>query len=295
VVAETPDRPRLRIFYINLDRRADRRAYMEAQFDALGLSAERLRATTPDEIVAADLVPLTLADARRRLAPTEIATSVSHQRAWRRMIDCGETHALVLEDDCELSPRLPAFVAEFDRQGGFDGVVRIETRLRGHILARRAARNVLGIGLHHPFTWEWGAAAYVISADEARRILASEQRFELPVDDMLLSPVSRLRDPRRILQTVPALAFVPENGRELGNQPAAVRVSDMETERRSRFQEERPKAPVRRFAREVRRIRSQIVNLPAVLHHRIFGRDIAVPFAREPWPSERSSAAPPPA
>lgn len=272
----------MRIFYINLDRRTDRRRYMEAQFESFGLTAERILATTPSDISAADLAPMTLEDARRRLAPTEIATSISHQRAWRRMLDDGDAHALILEDDCELSPRLPAFLAEFDRQGGFPGLVRLETRLRYQVLARRAARTVLGIRLHQPFTWEWGTAAYVISADEARRVLASEHRFDRPVDDMLLAPTSQLRDGSRILQAVPALAFVPEDERVEGSQPPSVRQSDMQAERLMRFEDEKPKVPVRKIVREFRRIRRQIADIRQFLHHRIFGRTMAVPFAREP-------------
>lgn len=283
----------MRIFYINLDHRTDRRAYMEAQFTSLGLSAERCKATTPADVVAADLAPVTLADARRRLAPTEIATSVSHQRAWRRMLADGDAHALILEDDCELSPRLPEFLAEFDRQGGFHGLVRLETRLRSHILARRAARDVRGIRLHQPFTWEWGTAGYIISADEARRVLGSEYRFDLPVDDMLLSPESPVRDGSRILQTVPALVFVPEDERVEGNQPSSVRQSDMQAERLVRFQEEKPKVKVRKIVRETRRIGRQIAHIRRFLHHRFFGRTMSVPFAHGLAPSGRSSDAPP--
>lgn len=287
-----PETRGVRILYINLDHRADRRAYMDAQFTSLGLAAERLRATTPADVLAADLAPVTLDDARRRLAPTEIATSVSHQRAWRRMLEDGDAHALVLEDDCELSPRLPEFLAEFDRQGGFHGLVRLETRLRSQILARRAARDVRGIRLHQPFTWEWGTAGYIISADEARRVLASGQRFVLPVDDMLLSTESPVRDGSRILQAVPALVFVPGDDCMAGNQPPSVRQSDMQAERLVRFQEEMPKVKVFKIVREIRRIRRQVANIRRFLHHRFFGRTVSVPFARGIAPSERSSAAP---
>lgn len=272
----------MRVFYINLDRRTDRRAYMEAQFEALGLPAERFPATTPADISAADLAPATYGDARRCLTPTEIATSISHQRVWRRMIEDGNPHALVLEDDCELSPRFPAFLAEIDRAGSVPGLVRLETRLRSQILSRRATRSVLDIGLHRPFTWEWGSAAYIISAEEALRVLASPERFRVPIDDMLLSPDSAMRVSGSLLQAVPALAFVPEDGVDEGTQPASVRRSDVQAERLLRFEDEKPKAKVRKLAREVRRIRRQVADIRRVLRHRIFGRTMVVPFARDP-------------
>lgn len=272
----------LRVFYINLDHRTDRRDYMEAQFEALGLRAERFRAATPADVTAADLAPVTAEEARRCLTPTEIATSVSHQRVWRRMIEDGHGHALVLEDDCELSPQIPAFLAEFDRQGGASGLVRLETRSRSQILARRASRMVRGVGLHQPYTWEWGSAAYIISADEARRVLGSPHRFRAPVDDMLLSPSSPMRVSSSLLQAVPALAFVPEENVAEGSQPATVRQSDMQDERLRRFKEEKPKVKARKLAREIRRIQRQITDIRRILRDRVFGRTMVVPFARDP-------------
>lgn len=272
----------MRVFYINLDHRTDRRDYMEAQFEAIGLRAERFSATTPADVTAADLAPVTAEDARRCLTATEIATSVSHQRVWRRMIEDGDGHVLVLEDDCELSPQVPGFLAELDRQGGVGGLVRLETRSRSQILARRATRTVLGVRLHQPFTWEWGTAAYIISADEARRVLGSPHRFRFPVDDMLLSPNSTMRVSSNLLQAVPALAFVPEGDIVEGSQPATVRQSDIQSERLQRFEDEKPKVKVRKLVRETRRIQRQIADLRRILHHRIFGRSMTVPFARDP-------------
>lgn len=255
---------------------------MEAQFVAIGLRAERFRASTPADLTAADLRPRTFDEARRRLTAPEIATSVSHQRVWQRMIADGDTHILVLEDDCELSPLLPAFLAEFERQGGVPGLVRLETRLHRQVLSRRTVRSVLGVGLHRPFTWEWGAAAYIICADEARRVLSSSERFCMPIDDVLLSPRSPLRVGERLLQANPALALVPEDDVTEGSQPASVRRSDIQAERLLRFEDEKPKAKVRKFAREVRRIRRQVADIRRVVRHRISGRTMMVPFARDP-------------
>ncbi len=268
---------------------------MEAQFEALGMTVERIRATTPADIQAADLAPLTFEDARRRLMPVEIATSISHQRAWRRMLDEGDPFALILEDDCELSPKLPAFLAALDQHGAMSGVIRIETRQLRQVITRKTAQTIGGVRLHHPLTWEWGTAAYIISADEARRILASPRRFDLPIDDTVLSPASPLYLRGRVLQAVPALAFVPDEEAERGSQPASVRHSDAQAERKARFEAEKPKAPVRKLTREIRRIQRQIADARTYFRHWVFGRALAVPFAGGSASSERSSAVPPPA
>lgn len=269
----------MRIFCINLDHRTDRRHYMEAQFEALGMTVERIRATTPADIQAADLAPLTFEDARRRLMPTEIATSISHHRAWRRMLEEGDPIALILEDDCELSPRLPAFLAAAEQEARLSGVIRIETRQIRQVLARRPARSLGGVRLHQPLTWEWGAAAYLISADEARRILASSRRFDLPIDDTMLSPASPLHLHGRVLQTVPALAFVPDEDVAHGSQPASVRHSDAQEERQARFRTEKPKRAMSKIMREVGRIGNQVADARTYVRHWVFGRAVAVPFA----------------
>ena len=254
---------------------------------------ERLRATTPADISDADLAPLTFEEARMGLMPTEIATSISHHRAWRRMLDDGQPYALILEDDCEISPQMPAFLDALDRHGGLPGVVKLETRMRGLVLARRSSYKLGGASLHRTLTWEWGAAAYVISAPEARRVLASPLRFKLPIDDTLLSPASPLYLPRRILQTVPAFAYVPDEGADGGAQPSSVRESDAQAERQARFQVEKPKKRVGKIHREIRRIQRQISDVRTFLRHRILGRKMAVPFASTPVVSERSSVVPP--
>jgi glycosyl transferase family 25 len=294
----------VRILYINIDRRTDRRDYMEGQFAALGMKAERIAASVPEKLTALDTAPLGLQDAHRWLTPVEVATSVSHFRAWRRFLDEGDEHALILEDDAQLSARLPAFLEAFEAAGGFpQGVVRLETRLRGQVLARRVARRVMSCDLHHPFTWEWGAAGYIMSADNARRILASEDRFVLPIDDILLSPQSPLYDRSRVLQAVPALVFVPHEDDRLGNQPASVRESDAQSARSQRFLARKPPTRSAKVVREVRRIQGQIAQMGTFLRHRVLGRRLAVPFvdqiAVEPTPlpsiSARSSSAQPPA
>ncbi|WP_170314822.1 glycosyltransferase family 25 protein [Aquibium carbonis] len=285
----------MRIFCINLDHRTDRRHYMEAQFAALGMTVERIRATTPADISAADVSPMSVETVREKLMPTEIATSISHHRAWRRMLEEGAPFALILEDDCELSPRLPAFLAALDRRSPLAAVIRIETRRMPQLLERRALDQVGDIALHRPFAWEWGTAGYVITADEARRILASPRRFEMPIDNTLLSPASPLYRPDGILQAVPALVLVEDEEAGGGSQPASVRRSDAQAERDARFRNTGRKPPLHRIGREIRRIRRQVAGIGTHLRHRMLGRKMAVPFADEATVSARSSSARPPA
>ena len=123
----------MRTFFINLDDRLDRRAFMEGQLQALGIAAERIGGVRPEEI---DAELLKYQDAKKPgpyLAPPEIACALGHRKAWRRMLELDLPYALFLEDDS------PVVVAFTDIPGRSDAcfsllfkldVIRLETRMQ---------------------------------------------------------------------------------------------------------------------------------------------------------------------
>lgn len=102
----------LPIFYINLASRPDRREFMERQLAELGLIGHRIEAVTADEISDADAERYCNSGKPTFLRKRELACTQSHERAWTAMIDGDHAVALILEDDAELSPLLPAFLNE---------------------------------------------------------------------------------------------------------------------------------------------------------------------------------------
>ena len=126
-----------RTFVVNLAREKARRAAIESQLDTLGLEYEIVdavdgRALTPELESQVDR-----GRAERRLGepllPGEIGCALSHQKIYRRMLECGLDSAVVLEDDALLG-------------AGFADIVRQ--------LARSAEDLVL---LHHcySFSYAW--------------------------------------------------------------------------------------------------------------------------------------------
>lgn len=157
------------IYYINLASRTDRRDFMEEQFARLGLSATRIEAVTPADIPAEDLAAYcdTTKPAYRR--PNQLACSRSHERAWRAMLEAGQTRAVVLEDDALLSGSLPAFLADLD-DVAFD-LLRFERSSR-KIRVLRALREVgPGIALRPFRSTLSGRSGYIIGERAARRML----------------------------------------------------------------------------------------------------------------------------
>ncbi|MBX3580610.1 MAG: glycosyltransferase family 25 protein [Rhizobiaceae bacterium] len=269
-------------FYINLDRRTDRRAFMEHQLAEIGLPAERLPAITPDMLRDEDFASTSLHEARCELSEVEIAISLSHFAVWKRMLARGDRYVLVLEDDLRLSPLLPKFLAGFASKNVDLSVLRLETQLSRVVIARGAQPAPAGLSFHDPISFEGGAGAYIISAEHAARVLASPRRFLLPLDDMLFSPKTPVRVPSGLLKVaVPALALYQFDASAQFDVPANILVSDAHAAREQRDARqwaERPKLKgFPRLRREIRRVSRQIANLPT----RMLARRMIVPFAAD--------------
>lgn len=92
----------MHIYCINLERRPDRRARAESQFERAGLAVEFFPGTdgrehTPDGLY---------------VTPSEYGCTDSHVRIWRDIVAKGHKVALVLEDDVELSPNFGSKLEE---------------------------------------------------------------------------------------------------------------------------------------------------------------------------------------
>ncbi|MFC3704807.1 glycosyltransferase family 25 protein [Devosia honganensis] len=192
----------LPIYYINLDSRPDRRAFMEAQLASLGLEGTRVSAATP-----ADLTPEEVAlycDGRkpRYLRCKELACSLSHERVWKRMVTAGNRWALVLEDDAELSPLLPNFLESL---GNFDtDLIRLEAT-GPTIRVFPPIANIVGIGLRPFRSTPMGSAGYVLS-NRAAKLLVGHPAFRQRQTDLALyNPFDEPGASIRRVQAVPGL------------------------------------------------------------------------------------------
>lgn len=176
----------LPIFYINMSTRPDRRAYMETQLAALGLLVQRIEAVTPSDISADDLRQFCNPEQPSFLRPNELGCTLSHERAWRSLIESGADRALILEDDIELSDLLPAFLAEVD---GIDAdLIRIETTGARTRVYPATQTGPSGISVRPFRSTPMGSAGYVISARAARRLVGDTAVRQRQLDLALYSP-----------------------------------------------------------------------------------------------------------
>src|SRR5690606_8844959 len=94
---------RPKAYVINLERAQERRARIAAALDGLGLDWEIFSAVDGrrlDDRAFAEAYDAAGANAAyREMSRGEVACALSHLGVYRKMLDDGASHALVLEDD----------------------------------------------------------------------------------------------------------------------------------------------------------------------------------------------------
>lgn len=172
------------IFVISLADSKTRRAAIAEALKGLGLEF-----TFIDAIDGRDGLPescsgaFDAAKSRHRMGRTlteaEIAASLSHGLAYRRMLDEGHDHALILEDDAILHQELKDFLCS----GGYRAAPMV---ILHHLNARvmPGVRHALegGIALRELAVPCFRAAAYTVSREAARYLLEANTPVTTPAD-----------------------------------------------------------------------------------------------------------------
>jgi glycosyl transferase family 25 len=178
----------MRSYLINLDRRPDRLAAMEAQAARLGLTLTRVAASdarVDDGASAFFAVSGPLGEIPRG----DQSCFLSHRHAWTQFLASGEAHAVILEDDVRLSDAAGALL-------GHDGwiphgvdVVKLEHYgpAGQRVLLTGIRRVGEDFAMGRMLSRHTGAAAYILSR-RAAEILLGAARVNLPVDHLIFNP-----------------------------------------------------------------------------------------------------------
>lgn len=199
-----PHPAQLPAYYINLASRLDRREFMERQFATLGINAERVDAVTvdrlPPDLIARLRAPGVIWDT----PPVYIASLLSHQAAWRRIVESGSPAGLVFEDDVILDESLRDFLdPDLAQRLGAD-LIKLETFGGSILLGAGVSRSASGAVLHELQSSHFGAAAYLITAEAAAAALAHPRLGQLHTDRFLFGRGGPHLLHRKVLQVVPA-------------------------------------------------------------------------------------------
>lgn len=184
----------LPIYFINLASRADRREHMEVELAQLGLVGERIDAVTRDRVPP---------DLHTGVPPSYIASRLSHMSAWQRLVESGAPAAIVLEDDVIFAPAFVDFIDPAVTGLGAD-LIKLETYRRRVLLGATARAVGAASQVRELQSSHFGAAAYLISADAARRALAEPSLSRLHTDRFLFGRGGPHLLRRKVLQADPA-------------------------------------------------------------------------------------------
>jgi glycosyl transferase family 25 len=178
------------IVFINLEKDAQRRARVEAEFARLKLQGQRLPAVWWKQLPAPEQNRLYSADLNQHqyykpLVDGEKGCYASHIAAWQQLLASDAEAMVVLEDDVVLDERfceaVQAIVALQASQGTGWDMVKLMGRAQGEkVRAQRPLTAALALIEYRrvpSFT-----AGYVVSRDGARKLLASRVPFGRPID-----------------------------------------------------------------------------------------------------------------
>ena len=196
----------MKAYCINLDCRPDRLEHMEQQFAAQGLSFERVSAidAKAPEIIAAAL-SCRVGVTGLKMGAGAYACFQSHRKVWRQLVDMGDSHAMVFEDDAVLAGGIAAYLDPAWVPSDAD-LVRLETFLTRFHRDCGPGIEVAGRHVHRLRSRHAGAGCYVISARAAGRILAATEQIDDPIDELLFNEASALFAGLVVYQMIPAPA-----------------------------------------------------------------------------------------
>lgn len=189
-------------FVINLDRDADRMAFMERQLRAAGLPFERESAVDGRSLSSEE--NHYYADSRRQLlGHGEIGCLLSHMKVWRRIAQANSA-ALVLEDDVHIATGVEQLFQTALIDAEEFAVHRFETVFARVTASRANLQQVAGRRAVELFSNHAGAAAYALSPRAARELLAVSASLAAPPDVELFDFDRRAIRGLRVIQWMPA-------------------------------------------------------------------------------------------
>jgi len=162
-------------FVINLESAVDRRQAMMQQLQVLGIPFEIFpavdgRKMTEDEL-ARQYDSLRAAREREKMTRAEIGCALSHLAIYRKMVDENIPHALILEDDAELSADLKIILEQLQARYSTGSEIVV---LLSHV-PKYLKRSQIPLTPNRSLAWTyglcWNAHGYFITQQAARRML----------------------------------------------------------------------------------------------------------------------------
>lgn len=172
----------MHIFIINLDRSADRLQEQYRQFDALGLTFERLPAVSVQDIDP-KFYQARLTQSQRLMKQSEVACLLSHKLAWEQVVAKNEP-CVILEDDAVLVKDFSRLLKGIEQQQPQGDLINLEVH---------GKQKIVGTGTHLVDEYQMlplfldksGTGGYILYPTGAKKLLDRFTRTLTLADDFI--------------------------------------------------------------------------------------------------------------
>jgi len=174
--------------YINLDTAGARREWMEHQFSARGIKAERIIAVSIEE-VSLEADGITFGNQMERpWLDAEKACCLSHRKCWKRIVNGNDEFGAVFEDDVHLASDSAEFVTNSAWIPSGVEAVKLET-YSNKVWIDKRHMLVQGRALHRLKSNHYGSAGYILSRKAAATLLEQTTNIKMPLDHLIFDPI----------------------------------------------------------------------------------------------------------
>ena len=214
-------------YIINLDRSADRLAFMCRQFDYLkkqdggdnirpirlpAINASQLSQQAIDTVYDKDFDSFNAkyfpnVVQSNGLSKGEIACFLSHRKVWRQIVDSKEPYSAVFEDDVIFSQDASTYLSSLDWIPADADLIKLEVLTRKLIVDKTPAKVINQKTVTRFYNTNVGAAAYIISQNAAKKLLQLSERFYIPVDHFLFGNLFPFFEQFHCYQVIPAICI----------------------------------------------------------------------------------------
>ncbi|MET3660973.1 glycosyltransferase family 25 protein [Aquamicrobium ahrensii] len=252
----------MKVYYINLDRSPERRAWFTRQTDALGLDLVRVSAVDGRELPAAELDHWRkLSEGHKALSAGEIGCFLSHRKAWGAVLAGNEKWAFVAEDDIHFSRNAAAFLSDDSWIPAQAGLVKAETDLRRHEFSPASWPAPCGHELRRLKASHLGTGGYFLTPATAAHLLAFTERRCEAIDGLLFATGYMRQHKLEVLQILPAICIQDVYLDEHMDTAILESIVDKERVEGRVATKKRTMTPFTKLTREVRRVLMQVSNI----------------------------------
>ena len=175
-----------KIFVINMDKSADRLAFVKGQLDGLSIGFERIAGVDAASLSEADIAKVYSPEINRKcyvrpLHRGQIACYLAHMKAWRAIVEQNLDYAVILEDDVYIYDAFVGALSALESSYPNWDFVRLEENSKPKkIFSERKITPSASLAVY--INTPGGATSYALTAAAAKKMLASLIPFGMPVD-----------------------------------------------------------------------------------------------------------------